>query len=168
VGTSLLNNQRGQNNPQQYREVFLANLLLIGAAAVAGALFIGLFGTKLLRLYGKSFPEGRGILGLLLCAAVVEAIAMASYQVLQSEEKMWLSLLGVMLPRDIALATLAFLLTPAFGAFGLGLAHLIAWLICSTVIFSAVFRIGLTPRAMPPPLYQAAQLSGVLEGDPEL
>jgi O-antigen/teichoic acid export membrane protein len=168
VGTSLLNNQRGQNNPLQYRRVFLTNLLLIGSAAITGAIFVGLFGPKLLRLYGKSFPEAQGILALLLCAAVIEAIAMASYQVLQSEEKMWLSLLAVMLPRDIALVALAYLLTPEYGAFGLGLAHLIAWLICSMVIFSAVFRIGLTPRTMPSPLYPSAQLSGVLEGDPEL
>jgi O-antigen/teichoic acid export membrane protein len=103
----------------------------------------------------------------LLCAAILEVLAMASYQIIQSEEKMWLSLLGVMLPRDLALVFLAYRLTPLYGAVGLGLAHLIAWILCSTVIFSVVFHIGLKPRAATPVLHPV-QLSGMLEGDPEL
>lgn len=167
VGTSLLNNQRGESNRPQYRKVFWLNLVLTGTSAIAGAVFIGIFGTYLLRLFGKTFPEGEGVLAVLLCAAVIEAVAMASYQVIQSEERMWLSLLAVVLPRDIALVLLAYRFTPLYGAFGLGFAHLIAWLLCSMVIFFAVFRIGLTPRRTEPFL-QPAQLSGLFEGDPEL
>ena len=167
VGMSLLNNQRGENNRSRYRTVFWTNLVLTGTSAIAGAALIGIFGAHLLRLFGKTFPEGQGILAVLLCAAVIEAIAMAFYQVIQSEEKMWFSLLAVVLPRDIALVLLAYRLTPAYGAVGLGFAHLIAWLFCSVVVFFAASRIGLTPRKSEPFL-QPTGLSGVLEGDLEL
>jgi len=167
VGTSLLNNQRGQKDRLSYRKVFWTNMVLTGSAALLGAVIIGAFGPHLLRLYGKTFPEGQGILTLLLCAAILEVLAMASYQIIQSEEKMWLSLLGVMLPRDLALVFLAYRLTPLYGAVGLGLAHLIAWILCSTVIFSVVFHIGLKPHAVTP-LLHPVQLSGLVEGDPEL
>jgi len=167
VGTSLINNQRGKRNPQQYRKVFWINLALTGSSAIAGAVFIGVFGANLLRLFGKTFPEGQEILTVLLCVAVIEVVAMASYQVIQSEEKMWFSLLAVVLPRDIALVLLAYRLIPLYGARGLGFAYLIAWLLCSIVIFSAVFRIGLTSRTTEE-FQQPAQISGLLEGDPEL
>jgi O-antigen/teichoic acid export membrane protein len=163
----LLNNQRGQKDRLSYRKVFWTNMVLTGSAALLGAVIIGAFGPHLLRLYGKTFPEGQGILTLLLCAAILEVLAMASYQIIQSEEKMWLSLLGVMLPRDLALVFLAYRLTPLYGAVGLGLAHLIAWILCSTVIFSVVFHIGLKPHAVTP-LLHPVQLSGLVEGDPEL
>jgi O-antigen/teichoic acid export membrane protein len=167
VGTSLLNNQRGESTRPQYRKVFWFNLVLTSSSAIVGAVFVGIFGTYLLRLFGKTFPEGQGILAVLLCAAVIEAVAIASSQVIQSEERMWLSLLAVVLPRDIALVLLAYRFTPLYGALGLGFAHLISWLLCSMVVFFAVLRIGLTPRRNEPFL-QSAQLPGLLEGDPEL
>jgi hypothetical protein len=166
VGMSLLNNQRGENSQLQYRRVFWMNLFMTGASAIAGAALVGIFRTHLLRLYGKTFPEGQQILALLLCAAVVEALAMAFYQVIQAEERMWLSLLAVMVPRDVALVLFAYRFAPLYGAFGLGLAQLVAWLLCSTVILSSVFIIGLKPRTGQP-LLQAVPLTGVFEGDSE-
>jgi cytochrome c biogenesis protein CcdA len=59
---------------------------------------------------------------------------------------MWLSFLAVMLPREIAPTLFAQQLTTLCGAFCLGLAHGIAWLFCSAVIFTAVFGMGLTPH----------------------
>lgn len=150
VGMSLLNNQRGQNSHLKYRRVFWINMFFTGGAAGAGALFVGIFGKQLLRLYGKSFPEGQHILSLLLFVAVIEAIAMAFYQVVQSEEKMWWSLFGIMLPRDITLAMTAYWFTPSQGALGLGLAYLVSWLLCSAVVVSSAFWIGVTPRAAKP------------------
>jgi O-antigen/teichoic acid export membrane protein len=166
VGFSLLNNQRGEGNEARYRKVFWTTVGCVAVAAFTAAAFVGIVGTQLLRLYGKSFPEAYPTLLTLLCCAVVEAVAMAVYLIIGAEEKMWLSLLAVMLPRDIALAVLAYWLVPSYGAFGLGLAHLFAWLLCSGVIFAAVFGIGLTPRTTRP-LVQPVQLTGLLEGGPE-
>jgi O-antigen/teichoic acid export membrane protein len=167
VGMSLLNNQRGENSHVRYRKVFWMNVFITGASAAGGAVFIGIFGTHLLRLYGKTFPEGHGILALLLCVAVIEALGLAFYQIIQSEEKMWLSVLAIGLPRDIILVFLAYLLTPLHGAFGLGLAYGLAWIFYLIVILFAVFRIGLAPRSMRSPM-QAAKFARVLEGDLEL
>jgi len=167
VGMSLLNNQRGENNRMRYRKVFWTNAFLTGSAAIGGALFVGIFAKYLLRLYGKSFPEGQHVLFLLLIVAVIEALAMAVFQVIYSEEKMWLSLLAIMLPRDIALVLFAYRFAAAYGAFGLGLAHLCAWSLCATVIFCSVSAIGLGPRTIRAPLH-AVPLAGVLEGDAEL
>jgi O-antigen/teichoic acid export membrane protein len=166
VGMSLLNNQRGENNHLRYRKVFRANIFLTASAASGGALFVGVFGKYLLRLYGKTFLEGQHILTLLLSVAVIEATAMAFFQVIYSEEKMWLSFLGIMLPRDIALILFAHMFVPLYGAFGLGLAYMVAWILCSTIILCFVFRIGLS-RTNRAPL-RAVSLAGVLEGDSEL
>jgi O-antigen/teichoic acid export membrane protein len=167
VGMSLLNNQKGEDNERRYRKVFWTNLFLTGSAGVAGAAIVGVFGGQLLRMYGKTFPEGQLVLSLLLFAAVVEALGMASFQVVYSQEKMWHSFLVIMLPRDIALVLFAYVFVPAYGAFGLGLAHLAAWLICSTIIFCFVFGIGLSPRTTQVQL-QGASLVGAFEGDGEL
>lgn len=164
VGMSLLNNQRGEQDVRRYRKVFWTNVLLTGLAAALGAAFVAMFGTDLLGLYGKTFPEGQKILFVLLCAAILEALSLAFYQVIQAEEKMWLSFLGVMLPRDILLVLLAFKLTQSHGALGLGLAHLMAWLFCSTVVLASFFFIGLSPKVKPP-ILQAVPLAGVLEGE---
>jgi len=165
VGTSLLNNHRDPTNRLQYRKIFWTNATLTASAVLGGAVVVGLGRNYLLRLYGKTFPEGREILLVLLCAAIVETVAMSFYQVIQSEEKMWLSLLAVMLPRDIALAAFAYWLTPAYGALGLGLSHLIAWILCSTVILIVVSRMSLSPQKQPPPLLGVLPMVNVYEGD---
>ena len=149
VGTSLLNNHRGHANRLKYRHIFWTNAILTGIAVLGGAIFIAAFRNPLLRWYGKTFPEGREILLLLLCSAVIETVAMSFYQIIQSEEKMWLSLVAVMLPRDLALAGFAYWLTPTYGAVGLGFSYVLAWILCSTVVFVAVAQIGIGRR---PPL----------------
>jgi O-antigen/teichoic acid export membrane protein len=162
VGMSLLNNQRGENKDDRFRKVFWTNVFLTAGAVVVGAGFVGIFGSQLLRLYGKSFPEGQHILSLLLLVAVIEATGMAFFQVIYSEERMWLSLLAIVLPRDIALVLFSYVFVPLYGGLGLGLAYVTAWLLCATVIFCAVFRIGFGSRTAPVPL-QSPSLTHLLE-----
>lgn len=166
VGTSLLNNHRGESNRFQYRKIFWTNATLTLSAVLGGGIFVGIFRDYLLRLYGKTFPEGREVLLLLLCAAVIETLAMSFYQIIQSEEKMWLSLFGVMLPRDIALVAFAYWLTPMYGAAGLGVSYVLAWILCSTVIFFAASQLGIAAKASSRYL-QVLPLAGAYEGDGE-
>jgi len=166
VGMSLLNNQRGENNRLRYRKVFWTNVLMTAASAIGGAVFIGISGSHLLRLFGKSFPEAFPTLVILLCCAIVESVAMAVYLIISSEEKMWLALLAIVLPRDCALVLLAYQLTAKYGVVGLGLAHAIAWLLCATVIFWCAFTIGLRPKRNTAVL-EATPLSGLFERDLE-
>jgi O-antigen/teichoic acid export membrane protein len=165
VGFSLLNNHRAGESGSQYRTVFWVTVCSVAATALAGAAFVGVFGRLILRLYGKNFPEAYPALLVLLCCAVLESIAMAVYLIIGAEEKMWLSLLIVMLPRDIAIVLFAYWLTPLHGALGLSFAHLSAWAICSAVIFTVVARIGLTPRTQRQS--DPIGLAGLLEGEGE-
>ena len=166
VGFSLLNNHRGKESELRYRKVFWTTVCSVAGAALAGAAFFGVFGRHVLRLYGKNFPEAYPALLVLLTCAVVESVAMAVYLIIGAEEKMWFSLLGVMLPRDIAVVFFAYWLTPLRGALGLGFAHLGAWMICSAVIFTVVARLGLTPKTLQRQS-DTVGLAGLLEGDSE-
>lgn len=167
VGFSLLNNQRGEGNEERYRKVFWTTVYCVAVVVVSAAAFVGVSGTHLLRLYGKSFPEAHPTLLILLCCAVLEAVAMAVYLIISTQEKMWLTLLAIVLPRDFTLVVLAYKLTPVYGVVGLAMAHAIAWLLCATVIFSSVLAIGLSPKRK-----TAASVvipfSGLLEGDSDL
>lgn len=167
VGMSLLNHHRGENDERRYQKVFWTNVLLTGSAAVVGAGIVGILGRPLLRLYGKTFPEGQHVLSLLLLVAVIEAVAMAFFQIIYSEEKMWLSLLGIMFPRDISLVLIAYELVPLYGALGLGLAYMASWLLCATIIFCAVSSIGLAPWATKATLRRFLP-AGVFEENSEL
>jgi hypothetical protein len=165
VGMSLLNNHRNEHRGV-YRKIFWTNICLTTGAVLCGAAFVGALGKYLLRLYGKTFPEGEHILLILLCAAIVEAVGMGFYQMIQSEEKMWLSLLGVMLPRDIALTVAAYWLVPVYAGMGLSLAYLVAWILCSSIIISVVFRMGLTSKDSRIALHTISMVAA-LESDAE-
>jgi O-antigen/teichoic acid export membrane protein len=166
VGFSLLNNQRGEGNEARYRKVFWTTVGCVAAAALTAAVFVGIFGTHLLRLYGKSFPEAYPTLLILLCCAVLEAIAMAVYLIIGAEEKMWWTFLAIALPRDFTLVFIAYKLTPVYGVVGLAMAHAIAWSLCATVIFLSVFSIGLRPKSNTA-VSETIALSGLFEGDLE-
>lgn len=167
VGVSLLNNQRGENDQLRYQRVFWTNLFLTGGAAIVGAGFVEIFGRHLLGFYGKTFPEGQHILSLLLLVAVIEAITLAFYQVIQSKEKMWLSVGLISLPRDTLFVLLSFWLVPLNGALGLGLAYAVAWFVCLIVAIAIVVSLGLTLQGAQPSC-QTPQFVGMLEGDSEL
>ena len=59
--------------------------------------------------------------------AILESAATWIYQVIQSHGKMWLTLFSVTIPRDLVILTLAYLLTPQFGATGLAAAYVGGW-----------------------------------------
>jgi O-antigen/teichoic acid export membrane protein len=146
VGQALLNNQKGWGDQRRYTKVFWVNtaatalLLIVVAAAVA------LAGQPLLRLYGPGFVEGYPILAVLLLAAVLDGMATATYQVVQSQERMWLSLFGIAVPRDFVLLAAAYVLT-THGGFGLAVAFAIS---AAFGLFATIFaaqRIGLRVSA---------------------
>ena len=142
VGMSLLNHQR-RSSPDGYRAVFWMNAIVTTVAAVglAAALFIA--GTPLLRLFGPEFTEGRLVLGIMLIAGIIEALAVAAYQIVVSRGEIWASLALVSLPRDLTLVLLAALLTPFLGAAGLATAYASGWLLALVGVLVIVSRAGL-------------------------
>lgn len=145
VGMSLLNNQR-RMSPDGYWRVFRMNAALSSlTAALPAALFL-LAGAPLLKLFGDGFVEGQSVLAILLGAAIIEAIALAAYQIVVSRGQIWASLGFVSLPRDLTIVLLAAALAPTLGAAGLATAYLVGWLLALSGIFAIVLHGGSRER----------------------
>jgi O-antigen/teichoic acid export membrane protein len=117
----------------------MANLLAVFTFVCAGVLFVGLAGGFLLRLFGQDFRDGVSVLKVLLAAAIPEALAVAVYQVIQSRERMWTSLLFVSIPRDLLLVAIAYSIADRLGAIGIAYAYLGAWCLALMVIVAIAF-----------------------------
>ncbi|MBZ5552566.1 MAG: oligosaccharide flippase family protein [Acidobacteriia bacterium] len=126
VGLSVLNNERGKGDLRRYREVFRVNVTMICLAVLIPAMALAIGGNVVLGVFGRSFHEGYPVLVLLLLSTIPEGLSMGLYQLIQSQEKMWLSFALIVVPREIVFVTLAYALTRQYGAFGLAGAYLIA------------------------------------------
>lgn len=141
VSSALINREWGAGDRQGYRHVFMLNLAT--TAVVAGAATLGtvLFARPLMALFGSQFVTGVDILRILSLAACVQAVMGPFYQLIQSRGRMWFSLFGMALPRDLVMVALAVALTPRQGALGLALAQLCAWTLAFAVVFAATYRV---------------------------
>lgn len=126
ISMSLLNHERGRQDESVYRRLFLMNLAMTAGLIVLGIGGVAVAGPTLLTAFGKSFTAGYSVLIIVLAATAFEGIGQAPYQIIQSDERMWLSLGAIVLPRDITLVVAAYVLTPRFGAAGLATATAIA------------------------------------------
>lgn len=146
VGMSLLNNQMGLGDDAKYRRVFWLNIGMVGVTVMGGALLIGGLGPTVLRIFGRDFAEAHTVLLVLLVSTVLEILWYALAQVVASHEQMWSLLLLAILPRDIAVVLLAYVLTPSLGARGLAIAYTASWALAFIVGVLLIRRIGLTTR----------------------
>jgi O-antigen/teichoic acid export membrane protein len=143
VTMSLLNNQRGLRNWDAYGRVFKVNLISATGAVVIGAVIVAMLGVPILQIFGKSFQNGFPVLLVLLYAALVESITGCLYQVVQAESRMWSSIFIIMLPRDLLIVLLSYVLSPRFGAVGLGAAYATGWTVACLATGLFVARIGI-------------------------
>ena len=142
VGTSLLNNQRGLGDRIRFRKIFWSNL---GIAVILASLvtIVGFTcGSQILRFFGKDFGDGDQVLRILLLGAVVEAAAVAAYQLVVSEEKLWHSIVFVTLPRESLILYLAYTLSAQYGAIGLATAYTSGWALALIMIIGLCWRIN--------------------------
>jgi O-antigen/teichoic acid export membrane protein len=142
VAMSLLNNQRGTSHAA-FRRIFWWNLATTAGSAITAAAGIAAMGKWLLHAFGRSFDEGYRTLLVLMFAAVIEAVAVAVYQVVQSQARLWLSLFVVAIPRDGLIVIAAYLLTPILGAAGLASAYAIGWSVALCTTIGLAFRLGI-------------------------
>lgn len=124
VGMSLINHSFGSGSSRDYRKVFWLNLRFTIAIEAVGALAIAACGPLLLRAFGASFTSAYPVLLILLVATIPEAATIALAQVLQSNERGWLAIGVVNIPRDATIVGVAWVLAPTLGARGLALAYL--------------------------------------------
>ena len=142
VGMSLLNNQRGASAERSYRRVFWANIALTGGAVAAGAGFIAFSGRLLLGAFGPEFDDAYPALLILMAATIPEGLALATVQTIQSHGRMWLILLGRVLPCYAVLLFVAVLFSSKLGARGLALAYLIGWSVALASDVLIIWRTG--------------------------
>jgi O-antigen/teichoic acid export membrane protein len=143
VGQALLNNQKGRRDQARYTKVFWANTAATAALLLVASAVVAIFGKLLLGLYGETFIEAYPMLMVLLAAAVMEGMATSTYQVVQSQERMWVSLFGIALPRDLLLVGGAYVLAVGHGGLGLATAFALAAAGGLVATVFAVRRIGL-------------------------
>jgi O-antigen/teichoic acid export membrane protein len=146
VGVTMLNSARGTGNALAFRQVLRINVLATGAVAATMALATVFLARPLISLFGADFAAGANVLRVLAFAACIQALANTLYQVVQSEGRMWFSLLAICIPRDALMVVLAFVLVPRSGAMGLAMAHAGAAVVGFVVLFWTTARFTLTSR----------------------
>jgi hypothetical protein len=68
-------------------------------------------------------------------------VAQTALQHVQSAEYMWTSFFSVILPRDLLIVILAYLLIPKYGAAGFAAAYAVAWTIALIITIQTTLRL---------------------------
>lgn len=147
VGMSIINHSFGSGNGHGYREVFWLNLRFSVGIVFLGAVGIAALGPLLLRAFGTSFASAYPVLLILLAATLPEAATIALSQVLQSNERFWLAIAAINVPRDATIIIVAWLLAPTLGARGLALAYLSGRVLGLLTTAYCAHRVGLNVPA---------------------
>jgi O-antigen/teichoic acid export membrane protein len=124
VASSILNNQRGQANSEAYGTTYWFNLKATVISATVGAAAMSVLGEWALQAFGRDFVGNNVKPTILLMAlsVILETASMALYQLISSQERMWLSLGAIAFPRDALFVGLAYYLTGKYAAVGLAAA----------------------------------------------
>ena len=145
VGGAIISNQIRAANGSHFRQAFWSNVMMLAASSVVGVGLMIFIGPSLVAWLGKDFQEAVKPLRLLMLSVLAEAIAIGLYQVIQTQERMWWSLIAVSIPRDGLIVIVAYMLASSQGATGLAVAYLAGWTFAACVIAVNVYRIGVTP-----------------------
>ena len=138
VTLSVLNNIKGTSDIKRYNHLYRWNILVILSVTLLSGIVIGLFGDAVLSVFGREFSNGKVILQVLMVSTVLEGLAVALYQHLQAEGKIWLSFLLINVPREAIFVLLALFLVPMYGAIGLSMAYTLCWLVSAVTIGALV------------------------------
>jgi O-antigen/teichoic acid export membrane protein len=150
VGMSLLNNYKGIGDERSYREAFWANVGICGASTLVGGGLIILFSPMLLAMYGKGFRAAYPVICILALSSLISSLVISANQGIQSRGKIWLSLIMIILPLCITLVWSARLLTPSYGAVGLGAAYVAGDLVNLLMTCALILHLGVSVNGRPP------------------
>lgn len=140
VSLSIMNNIKGSGDEERYKRVFKSNVFIVFLAILIGGLVIGLFGDTILGIFGREFRGGKKVLQVLMISTVFEGVAIALYQHLQAQGKIWLSFFLINIPRETVFVILSFILVPIQGAVGLSMAYGLSWLLTLAIIGIIISR----------------------------
>lgn len=147
VGMSLLNQQKGLGNERSYRKIFWFNLAAVVSCILIIATVIALMGHWILSIFGDNFEAGYPVLLILMLSAIAEGVFTVLLLIIQSKEKLWLSLFAIALPRDVMIVSFSYFLIPSYKAIGLALAYNLTWLIILINIIVIVCFLGINLKS---------------------
>ena len=145
VGMSVLNSQRGAGHEAQFRRLFWTNWFVTGGVVLLAGIVLAITGPWVLLLFGRDFRGAYSALLVLLVAALAESLALATFQVIQSQARIWWSFVGVVTPAYLTLLGAAAAFVPRGGAVGLAVAYLACWVMWLAGVSFAAWRIGIWP-----------------------
>ena len=146
VTLSVINHTKATTSIYRYLRLYLYNIALVsGVILLCGIPFL-LFGTTLLKAFGRDFSAGHSVLSLLTLSAVADGITLAAYPLFHSQGRMWLSFWALAVPRDTIFVALAYYWVPKLGALGLAQAQLASsiFVTLSAIACAGVIAWGLT------------------------
>lgn len=126
VAFSALSRAKGQGDNASFRQIYLSGLALSFGFTTCVVAVVAALASEVLALFGSDFVSGVPLLRVLLLAAILEALASAAYQLVQSRGYMWHSLIIIALPRDAGYVALAVMGLALWGLVGAGGAYLVA------------------------------------------
>lgn len=118
---------RVEDSARAGRQLILAVLAVAGFSAALAVPF-AVFGGVAMTAFGADFAQGANILRWLMLSVIFECAATLWSYRLAAERRMWTSVLGFTIPKDMILVAAAFVLVPVYGAEGLAIAHLASWI----------------------------------------
>src|SRR5207244_8102038 len=101
VSMSLLNHERGRREDGSYRRLFYINLGITAALLFAGGAVVAGLAPWLLLAFGKAFKAGYSVTIVVLIGTAFDGRIQAPYQLIQSHERIWLSVWLITIPRDV-------------------------------------------------------------------
>jgi O-antigen/teichoic acid export membrane protein len=143
VTCSILNNYRGLGNEIGYRHTFFVNIGINAILGIASGFALYLLGPSILKIFGKSFEDASSILAILLLSGLIEILAISLYQIVQTMGLMWLSLFIIVIPQNICMVVMAYIITPFLGGIGLATALSIGWLVQLIINCMLAWSLGL-------------------------
>lgn len=138
VSTPVLVQQWELGALQKFRKVFLWNAGLMLAGSSLPVLFIAVLSPWIMSLYGPGFRDGWLLLILLASAAPVHAMAKMASTALLGMNRAWsVAMLNTLW--GVTMLVAASILTPSYGALGLSISFLSAYLILMTSTSALLF-----------------------------
>jgi O-antigen/teichoic acid export membrane protein len=133
----ILSNILSEGNMGQFHKTVRINIWVNAPITVAAVLFVSLISSLILKSYGAAFTDIRTFL-VLIASTVPNAIAAVLGQIIASKGKMWIGfLLNFVWAIWVVLFSLLLIVNMNYGAFGLALAVLFAYIL--HVIFSYAY-----------------------------
>ena len=145
VAIALINSHKGSKDRKQYSSSFFLNIKLTFIFAFTGALLMFVSGEKILGFFGDDFVNTNASLLILLMSisVVFESMSIATYQLIQSHGKMWLSFFIIAIPRDVIIIMSAYYLTQYYASSGLAGAYVLGHFYALSVTALSIFLMNL-------------------------